>query len=123
MLEGLVLLIVRIIQGVIMIYFGQFKIKDLSANAEEFNKMGFEPGILWGTMIAALEFIGGIAIILGLFAKVAAALFGIQMIVGTVWKITKTDKGFADYSYDLLLFATSLVLFVFGPGILALFTI
>ena len=34
----------------------------------------------------------------------------------TVWTITKTDKRFTDWSYDLLLLALSLALLAFGPG-------
>jgi len=35
---------------------------------------------------------------------------------GTVWKITKADKRFSDWSYDLLLLALSLALLAFCPG-------
>ena len=33
-----------------------------------------------------------------------------------VWKITKADKRFSDWSYDLLLLALSLALLAFCPG-------
>ena len=44
------------------------------------------------------------------------ALFGFQMIMGTIWKITKTEKPFTDWSYDLLLLAIALMLLITGPG-------
>jgi uncharacterized membrane protein YphA (DoxX/SURF4 family) len=47
--------------------------------------MGFKPGMLWGTLIALVEFVGGIAIFLGIYAEFAAALFAYQMMVGTFW--------------------------------------
>ena len=114
--SGWVLLFVRLILGVVMIYYGWPKIKDLKSNAEDFNKMGFKPGIFWGTITALIEFVGGIAIIVGFLAEIAAFFFAIQMIVGTIWKITKTDKKFSDWSYDLQLLAMCLTIITFGAG-------
>lgn len=111
-----VLLIARIIMGGTMIYYGWFKVKDLRANANDFVQMGFRPGIFWGTIIAVLEFFGGIAAVIGLYVWVVAALMIVHMGTGTVWKITKTDKPFTDWSYDLLLLAIALLLLITGAG-------
>jgi hypothetical protein len=81
--------------------------------------MGFKPGILWGTLIAAVEFFGGLALLLGLGAGLAAALFGFEMLVGFFWKL-RIKKPFSDYSYDLQLFALCLVVMSQGAGALAL---
>ena len=75
--------------------------------------------MVWGTLIAAVEFFGGIAILLGLYAELAATLFGFQMMVGTAWKL-KTKKRFSDYTYDMQLFALCLVVMSQGPGALAI---
>jgi len=58
--------------------------------------------------------------VLGAFATFIAILFGIQMIAGTIWKITKTDKGFKGWSYDMQLLAMCLTIITFGPGFYAL---
>ena len=115
-LSDIVLLIVRIIMGIVMIYYGYPKITNLRSNAEDFVKMGFRPGIFWGTIAAFVEFFGGIAVIIGVYIWLAVALFGFQMIMGTIWKITKTEKPFTDWSYDLLLLAIALMLLITGPG-------
>ena len=115
-LSDIVLLIVRIIMGIVMIYYGYHKITNLRSNAEDFVKMGFKPGIFWGTIVAFVEFFGGIAVIIGVYIWLAVALFGFQMIMGTIWKITKTEKPFTDWSYDLLLLAIALMLLITGPG-------
>lgn len=114
-----ILTIVRVILGTVMVYYGWPKIKDLKSNGDDFIKMGFKPGIFWGTAVALVEFVGGIFMILGLFSEVIAVLFGIQMAVGAIWKVTKTDKPFSDWSYDLQLFAMCLVIIAFGPGLYA----
>jgi uncharacterized membrane protein YphA (DoxX/SURF4 family) len=102
-----------------MIFYGWPKIRDLASNANDFEKMGFKPGIFWGTLIAIVEFAGGIVILLGFYAELAAALFGFQMMVGTFWKL-KVKKPFSDYSYDMQLFALCLVVMSQGAGAYAL---
>jgi uncharacterized membrane protein YphA (DoxX/SURF4 family) len=114
-----ILLLLRVTLAVVMIYYGWPKIRDLESNAEDFVKMGFSPGMFWGTLIAVVEFVGGIAVLLGLYAELAAALFAFQMLVGTFWKL-KIKKPFTDYSYDMQLFAMSLVVMSQGAGAYAL---
>lgn len=111
----LILLFVRLVVGGVMIYYGFPKIKDLRANAKDFVGMGFKPGWFWGTIIAFVEFFGGIAILLG-YVSLAAAFLSIEMVGGTIWKITKAKKPFPDYSYDLLLLSLALILLAFGGG-------
>ncbi|MAZ40743.1 hypothetical protein CL654_01325 [bacterium] len=113
--QQVVLALSRLTVGLVMVYFGWPKIKDLRANANDFTGMGFKPGWFWGTPIAFLEFFGGILMIVGVYAEIFAILFAAQMLVGTIWKV-KVQKGFPHYSYDLILFALCLVLIVFGAG-------
>ena len=102
-----ILLFSRVVLAMVMIYYGWPKIRDLRSNANDFVQMGFKPGMFWGTLIAGVEFFGGIAILLGYYAELAAALFAFQMMVGMFWKL-KIRKAFSDYSYDIQLFALSL---------------
>ena len=46
------------------------KIKNLRANAQNFEMMGFRPGIFWGTIVALTETIGSLAVILGLGTQI-----------------------------------------------------
>lgn len=113
--NNLVLLALRVVLGIVMIYYGYPKVKNLRSNGDDFVKMGFKPGVFWGTIVAFTEFFGGIAVLIGLYAELAAALFGFQMITGTFWKL-KVKKKFSDYSYDLQLLVISLAIIIFGPG-------
>lgn len=117
--SGWILFFARIVLGVVMIYYGRQKIKDLKSNANDFVGMGFKPGWLWGTICAFVEFFGGIAMLLGFFAEIAAALYGFKILIGTIWKF-KIKKPFTDYSYDIQLVALCLVIMAFGPGVYAL---
>lgn len=115
-----ILTIIRVIVGIIMIYYGSIKIRDTRTNYSNFDHMGFHPGWLWGSAVMILEFFGGIMLILGVFAAQISLLFGIQMLVGTIWKITKTNKPFTDWSYDVILLGLVLVILSFGAGNLLL---
>lgn len=117
--SGWILLFVRVVLGGVMIYYGFPKIKNLRSNANDFVGMGFKPGWLWGTICAFVEFFGGIAMLLGFFAEIAAALYVFKMLIGTIWKL-KIKKPFTDYSYDIQLLALCLVIMAFGPGVYAL---
>ena len=112
----LALLIARVIAGWVMIYYGAPKIRNLTKNAQDFVHMGFVPGWLWGTIVAFVEFFGGVLLIAGFFVPAIAAMFGFQMILGTIWKISATKKRFPDWSYDLILLALMLLLIAAGPG-------
>jgi putative oxidoreductase len=114
-----ILLLSRVVLAVAMIHYGWPKVRDLRSNSNDFANMGFKPGMFWGTLIALVEFLGGIAILLGFLAELAAALFAFQMLVGTFWKV-KIKKPFADYSYDLQLLALCLVVMSQGAGAYAL---
>jgi putative oxidoreductase len=114
-----VVLFLRGTLATVMVYYGLPKIRDPAANANNFVQMGFRPGIFWGTVIAAVEFFGGIAVLLGCYAELAAALFAFQMLVGTFWKL-KINKPFSDYSYDIQLFAICLVIMAQGAGAYAI---
>jgi uncharacterized membrane protein YphA (DoxX/SURF4 family) len=104
-----------------MIHYGWPKVRNPSSNASDFVEMGFKPGMLWGTLIGSVEFFGGLAILFGFLGELAAALFGFEMMVGAFWKL-KRRKPFSDYSYDIQLFALSLVVMSQGTGAYALKT-
>jgi putative oxidoreductase len=119
-LGDLVLLVVRLVTGIVMVYYGWPKIRDPAKHVRDFAATGFKPVALWATVILVVEFFGGLAMLLGCYTWVAAALFGFEMATGTVWKIARAGKPFTDYSYDLQLLALCLVLLAFGPGVYSL---
>ena len=114
------LLFVRLIFAITFFSYGWPKLKDLKANAKDFEDMGFKPGWLFGTPIAFLETGGSLLVLLGFFLGIIPALFAIHMTTGTIWKITSTDKPFTAWSYDLLLLSISILLLITGPGSLNL---
>src|SRR5262249_13258304 len=77
--------LLRIALGAILIphgmqkLFGAFGGAGLTANAALFERLGFSPGMFWGTLVACTEFFGGILLVIGLFTRFAAAAVVIFM--------------------------------------------
>ena len=115
----LILFFSRLVLGVVMIYYGYPKVKDLQKNARETSEMGFKPGMFWGIIIAGVELGGGVAIIIGFYADIWAALYAFIALTGTFWKL-KIKSDFTDYSYDLILLALCTTLLGLGTGAFAL---
>lgn len=114
------LLILRVIIGIIFIVHGLPKIKNLKINAQNFEMMGFKPGIFWGTIVAIIEPIAGTLILLGLFTQIGAILITINMIVAAIWKIKKGQGFIGGYEFDLLLAVAGLMLITLGGGVYSL---
>ena len=53
--------------------FGMFGGMGFTGNAALFERLGYTPGIFWGTLVGCTEFIGGILLVIGLFTRFAAA--------------------------------------------------
>ncbi len=118
--SDIALLVLRVAMGVVFIVHGWPKIKDLRANAKGFDKMGFRPGKLWGTIVAFLEFVGGIALIAGFFTQAIGLLLAAQMLVATVWKIKNKQHFAGGYELDIALVAMGLILATSGAGAFAM---
>ena len=115
--------ILRIALGGILIphgmqkLFGAFGGMGLTANAALFQKLGYSPGMFWGTLVGLTELVGGIMLIIGLFTRFAAAAVFIFMIVAV--KFTSA-KGFfwsaGGFEFPLLIGVCALYFLLRGGG-------
>jgi putative oxidoreductase len=118
-LQPLALLVLRIVLGVIMIGHGYPKVTGISHVVGMVSGMGL-PGWL-AYVLAAVEFLGGILIIMGLFTRCASFAFLIDMSVA-IWKVhwknglTRTEG----VEFPLSLAAIAFALIFFGAGPIAL---
>lgn len=78
------------------------------------------PGWFFGSLVMVIEFFGGLAVLVGLAAPLAAAAIAFEMFVGTLTKAFKWKQGFGDWSYDVLILALCLVVLTFGVGAYAI---
>jgi putative oxidoreductase len=114
------LLLVRVVLGVISIVHGFPKLKDLKGTGVNFASMGFRPGAFWGTLVALLESLGGVALILGIVTVPFAALFVVEFLVIILWKIAKNMPFASGWEFDCLIMASAFVIFLFGAGMISL---
>jgi putative oxidoreductase len=115
--------ILRIALGGILIphscqkLFGMFGGMGLTGNAALFDRIGYSPGMFWGTLVGLTELVGGILLILGLFTRFAAAAVFIFMIVAV--KFTSA-KGFfwsnGGFEFPLLIGICALYFLLRGGG-------
>jgi uncharacterized membrane protein YphA (DoxX/SURF4 family) len=107
------LLILRLSLAAIFITHGWLKLADLSGTVAFFSTLGL-PAVM-AYLIAAIEFLGGLAMFLGIFPQIAGWLLALTM-VGAIY-LVKFPKGLVGgYELDLILLAASLAVALMGVG-------
>jgi putative oxidoreductase len=98
--------------------FGWFGGYGLEGTGGFFDSIGLSPGYWMALLAGAAEFFGGIALIVGLLTRPAAAVLAITMVVAIV--TVHLDNGLFmsnnGYEYGLALLAASVALMFTGAG-------
>ena len=110
----------RIVVGIMFLMHVSTKFKlgaDVVA-ANVFAKNGVEPALIWVYIVMALEAVGGVCLIVGLFTRFFAAALAIEMLVALLF--VHLAKGYAagggGYEYVLLIGAVCFVIAIRGGG-------
>lgn len=116
-------LILRVALGILFVAHGYPKLfKNFGQFAGWLDSMGFKPGKFWALVAGAVEFFGGIMLVLGLWVQVVGILISIQMLVA-MWKAKWGKVGLTDqggWELDLIYLVAALALAMMGPGLWAL---
>jgi putative oxidoreductase len=100
---------------------GGFDGHGLTGTGQWMDSQGFEPGYLMALLAGSAEFFGGIALILGLFVRPAAALATLTLMVAMTVHI---ENGFFisnnGYEFALSLLAATVALTIQGAGVFSL---
>ncbi len=98
--------------------FGWFGGYGLEGTGQFFDSIGLAPGYLMAFLAGAVEFFGGLALIVGLLVRPAAAALAIAMLVA-IFAVHVNNGFFLDkggYEYALALFGLSVSLVFSGAG-------
>jgi putative oxidoreductase len=115
-LQPFALLVMRLVLGAIMIAHGYHKVWGGFHHHMDFvGSLGLPKWLAY--LSAGTEFFGGIAIVLGLFARFFAAAFIIEMAVA-IWKVHFKNglMGNGGYEFPLALATIAFGLLCFGGG-------
>lgn len=97
--------LVRIVVGAVFVIHGWDKIENIEGVIGFFGSLGL-PSI-FAYLVGWIEFLGGLAVLLGLFYKYAVYLLAVVM-VGAIY-LVKFKMGFlGGYEFDLLLLVSAL---------------
>ena len=119
---GLALLALRIGLGIELVVHGWPKLKAPGTTAAFLGPLGFKPPLFWAWVLVATEFLGGVALLLGLVTRVAAALNVISFLVIILylkpykWKVPFTTPQGAGWEWDWLIVTMAIALLIAGSG-------
>jgi len=107
--------LIRVALGVFLIPHGYAKLfqDDAASAARNFVNFGWSHPLGWAYLIGALEFFGGIMLAIGLFTRIVAAAFVIEMAVisfGVLWPVWSWGKHGMEYALLMGIVALAIVL-------------
>lgn len=117
--DNVALLFLRISVGLVFFMHGWQKWEGgIAATSGFLSMLQFPMPDIFAALLIAIEVIGGAALVLGAFTRLAAKLTGIVALVALL--TVHASKGFfvssGGYEFILLILASCAVLLVFGPG-------
>lgn len=114
--------LVRVALGLVLLPHGINKLffGDALNAAKTMAGLGLEPSLLWAYLIGAVEAVGGACLILGLYTRIAAAAFVVEMAIidfGVLWP--KWWWGQRGMEFVTLMGLCALAIFFRGGGLLS----
>jgi putative oxidoreductase len=114
-------LVLRLTVGPMLLAHGLQKLFGLSAAAQGMEAMGFSPGMAFAVVGALIETLGGAALILGFFTRLAAFAAFVMQLVALL--VVHLPNGFFmpnGFEYNLVILGSLGALIVLGGGAISL---
>jgi putative oxidoreductase len=107
----------RLVFGVIFVIFGVMKLGSIVVTAGYMDKMGIPLPLFMAWVVALAELLGGLALILGRWTRLAAILLGVEMFVAVFITLHGGPQAFMA---PLFAFGAMITLLFLGGGNLSL---
>lgn len=108
------LFLLRLSVGLVFVYHGWGKLSNMDATIGFFTSLSFPGAAFLAYLVALIEFLGGIAVILGVWVRLASKLLAIIMLVAL---LTVHIKGsFAMAELPIVLFGATIAISMLGGG-------
>jgi putative oxidoreductase len=108
------LFLLRLTIGIIFIRQGWLKLSGIDGVVAMLDNLGFPIPVIFAYLVAIVEFLGGIALVLGLYTRCAALLLAIVMIVALL--IAHIGGPFGQAELPLALLAGTIGIWAGGGG-------
>lgn len=109
------LFLLRLALALVFIAHGWAKLNGLEATEAFFSNVGIPAASSMAVLVGLVEFLGGLAMLLGVFTSWAGGLLAVVMLVAILQ--VKLSKGFlGGYEFDLTLLLAALSLIFLGAG-------
>ena len=114
---------IRIVVGLVFLMHGAQKlfVFGLGGTSDIMDKLGLPLPLVCAAIVITLELLGGFAILLGMFTRLAGALLAFEMVVAII--VARLHGGFFapyGYEFELTLLAACLTFALGGPGPISL---
>lgn len=107
-------LLLRIGVGLIFIFAGWGKLTGIEGTQDFFGNIGIPMAGLMAWVVALVEFVGGLMVLFGAWARIPNLLLAVIMVVALL--TTKMGEGFGAARLDLMLLFATLALAIIGSG-------
>jgi putative oxidoreductase len=113
----------RIVVGLVFLMHGGQKlfVFGIGGTADIMGKLGLPLPSICAAIVIAVELLGGLAILLGIFTRLAGALLAFEMLIAII--VARLAGGFFapyGYEFELTLLGASLTFAFNGPGRMSL---
>lgn len=108
------LLALRLAVGAVFIYHGWLKLADMPMAIEMFSGMGIPAAAFFAWLVALIEFVGGLAMVLGVCVKTFSLLLALVMLIALF--LVHTSLPYASAELPIMLLGATLALHGTGAG-------
>lgn len=112
--RDIALLLLRIGVSIVFIVAGWGKLTGIEGVQGFFGDLGIPLAGLMAWVVGIVEFVGGIMVLTGTYARIPAMLLAIIMVVAIL--TTKVGQDFSAYRLDMMLLLTSVAIALLGSG-------